>query len=504
MHVALSSMKDLKRMLHVTNILSAGKLTTPQMVLNSPCLTHIKNWLVQIKWSLFKVSASATISVVAPQLTTAAALTLTTTPSAARRRNSIKYALTVKPNIYVSCIKQIWTTVAVKTVNDVIRLQALVDKKKVVGMSYDDICLIFEAKFNSNVAFLQKTKEEIKEEESRALKRINETPAERAAKRQKEDLEALWSLVKERFSTSKPKSFSDDFLLVTLRAMFEKPDMHAQIWKNQRSVHGPAKLILLVERKYPLTRFALDQMLNNVRLEVKEESNVSLELLRSRYALSSNANCKPIRMTFPRHSTGHNRHLQRKVDTINHDGEWTEAKDEGYTNEVQAVSFYPRTEPVEPLEWKASKNWLNPSSVEPPKLELKELLEHLEYAFLQENNKLPVVISSALSATKKAKLLDVLKNYKGAIAWSITDIKGIDSSFYTHKILMEDEFKPSFLPQRRVNPNIKEVVKKEVIKLLNARLIYLISDSPWVSPVQVIPNKRGMAVVKNEKDKLIP
>ncbi|GJV31746.1 hypothetical protein Tco_1392146, partial [Tanacetum coccineum] len=92
----------------------------------------------------------------------------------------------------------------------------------------------------------------------------------------------------------------------------------------------------------------------------------------------------------------------------------------------------------------------------------------------------------------------------GAIAWSIADIKGIDSSFCTHKILMEDEFKPSVQPQRRVNPNIKEVVKKEVIKLLDAGLIYLISDSPWVSPVQVVPKKGGMTIVKNEKNELIP
>ncbi|GKC19676.1 hypothetical protein Tco_1021826, partial [Tanacetum coccineum] len=110
--------------------------------------------------------------------------------------------------------------------------------------------------------------------------------------------------------------------------------------------------------------------------------------------------------------------------------------------------------------------------------ELKELPKHLEYAFLQENNQLPVVISSTLSTNEKARLLEVLKNHKGAIAWSITDIKGIDSSFYTHKILMEDEFKPSVHPQRRVNPNIKEVVKKEVIKLLDAGLIYPISNSP--------------------------
>ncbi|GKD65801.1 DNA-directed DNA polymerase [Tanacetum coccineum] len=179
-------------------------------------------------------------------------------------------------------------------------------------------------------------------------------------------------------------------------------------------------------------------------------------------------------------------------------------EEEEASNKVLAVSFYPRTEPVEPLEWKAPENRLKPSSVEPPKLELKELPEHLEYAFLQENNQLPVVISSALSTVEKARLLEVLRNHKGAIAWSIANIKGIDSSFCTHKILMEDEFKPSVQPQRRVNLNIKEVVKKEVIKLLDAGLIYPISDSPWVSPVQVVPKKGGMTVVKNKKDELIP
>ncbi|GJW21219.1 reverse transcriptase domain-containing protein [Tanacetum coccineum] len=69
---------------------------------------------------------------------------------------------------------------------------------------------------------------------------------------------------------------------------------------------------------------------------------------------------------------------------------------------------------------------------------------------------------------------------------------------------MEDEFKPSVQPQRRVNPNIKEVVKKVVIKLLDARLIYPISDNPWVSPVQVVLKKGGMTVVNNEKNELIP
>ncbi|GJY91196.1 DNA-directed DNA polymerase [Tanacetum coccineum] len=146
------------------------------------------------------------------------------------------------------------------------------------------------------------------------------------------------------------------------------------------------------------------------------------------------------------------------VNTVNHDGKWAEEEEEEDSNKVHAVSFYPRTEPVEPLEWKAPENRLKPSCVKPPKLELKELPEHLEYAFLQENNQLPVVISSALSTAKKSRLLEVLKNHKGAIAWSIADIKGIDSSFCTHKILMEDEFKPSVQPQRQVNPNIKDVV----------------------------------------------
>ncbi|GJY69152.1 DNA-directed DNA polymerase [Tanacetum coccineum] len=171
------------------------------------------------------------------------------------------------------------------------------------------------------------------------------------------------------------------------------------------------------------------------------------------------------------------------------------------SNKALDVSFYPRTEPVKPLEWKALEDRLKPSSMEPPKLELKKLPEHLKYAFLQEYNQLPVVISSALSSDKKTKLLKVLRNHKRAIAWSIADIKGINSSFCSHKILMDDEFKPSVQPQRRVNPNIKEVIKKEVIKLLDAGLIYPISDSPWVSLVQVVPKKGGMTVVKNE---LIP
>ncbi|GKE68328.1 reverse transcriptase domain-containing protein, partial [Tanacetum coccineum] len=141
---------------------------------------------------------------------------------------------------------------------------------------------------------------------------------------------------------------------------------------------------------------------------------------------------------------------------------------------------------------------------DPPKLELKDLPSHLEYAFLEGTDKLPVIISKELKDEEKAALLKVLKSHKRAIAWKISDIKGIDPSFCTHKILMEDDFKPAVQHQRRVNPKIHEVIKKEVIKLLDVRLIYPISDSPLVSPVHCVPKKGGRTVVKNEDNELIP
>ncbi|GJR27803.1 reverse transcriptase domain-containing protein [Tanacetum coccineum] len=145
-----------------------------------------------------------------------------------------------------------------------------------------------------------------------------------------------------------------------------------------------------------------------------------------------------------------------------------------------------------------------PSIEEPPELELKDLPSHLEYAFLEGTDKLPVIISKELKDEEKAALLKVLKSHKRAIAWKISDIKGIDPSFCTHKILMEDDFKPAVQHQRRVNPKIHEVIKKEVIKLLDAGLIYPISDSPWVSPVHCVPKKGGITVIENEENELIP
>ncbi|GJR19638.1 hypothetical protein Tco_0968165 [Tanacetum coccineum] len=116
----------------------------------------------------------------------------------------------------------------------------------------------------------------------------------------------------------------------------------------------------------------------------------------------------------------------------------------------------------------------------PPDLELKDLPSHLEYAFLEGDDKLPVIIAKNLKDEDKTALIKVLKSHKRAIAWKISDIKGIDPQFCTHKILMEENAKPVVQHQRRVNPKIHEVIKQEVIKLLDAGLIYPISDSPWV------------------------
>ena len=100
-----------------------------------------------------------------------------------------------------------------------------------------------------------------------------------------------------------------------------------------------------------------------------------------------------------------------------------------------------------------------------------------------------VIISVGLTRLEEQKLLETLRKYKEAIAWSIEDLKGISPSIYMHKILLEENARTSIEHQRRLNPVMKEVVRKEVLKWLNVGFIYAISDSPWVSPVHVVPKK---------------
>nr|GFB25147.1 reverse transcriptase domain-containing protein [Tanacetum cinerariifolium] len=115
---------------------------------------------------------------------------------------------------------------------------------------------------------------------------------------------------------------------------------------------------------------------------------------------------------------------------------------------------------------------------EPPEVELKDLPYHLKYAFLEGDNKLPIIIAKELGSEEKAALIKVLKSHKRAIAWKLSDIQGINPKFCTHKIIMEEDYKQAVQHQRQVNPKIHNVIKKEVEKLLDAGLIYPISDSP--------------------------
>ncbi|PIN19259.1 DNA-directed DNA polymerase [Handroanthus impetiginosus] len=135
------------------------------------------------------------------------------------------------------------------------------------------------------------------------------------------------------------------------------------------------------------------------------------------------------------------------------------------------ASKYFKSRGIEYLDRTAPSKVLKPSIEEPPTLELKPLSSHLCYVYLGESDTLPVIIS-----------------------FSLSDLQ----------ILLEDDQKPSVKSQRRLNPIMKEVVKKEIIKWLDAGIIYPISDSSWVSPVQCVPKKGEITVVPNMHNELIP
>ncbi|XP_050908560.1 uncharacterized protein LOC127122233 [Lathyrus oleraceus] len=103
--------------------------------------------------------------------------------------------------------------------------------------------------------------------------------------------------------------------------------------------------------------------------------------------------------------------------------------------------------------------------------ELKQLPENLKYVFLDPERKCPTIISSNLEVSQEDKLVKVLKKHKSAMGWAIEDLKGISPTVCMHKILMEDGHKPVVQPQRRLNLVMKEVVRKEVVKLLDVGFI---------------------------------
>ncbi|CAN6685904.1 unnamed protein product [Malus baccata var. baccata] len=151
-----------------------------------------------------------------------------------------------------------------------------------------------------------------------------------------------------------------------------------------------------------------------------------------------------------------------------------------------------------------STNKLLPSIIQAHVLELKPLPSHLKYIFLGENETLPAIISSSLTALEEEKLVRVLKEFKSTLGWTMVDIKGISPTTCMHHIFIEEGAKPTREAQRRLNPPIIEVVKKEIIKLLDCGVIYPISDSRWVSPIQCVPKKSGVTVVENEENELVP
>nr|GEV62422.1 hypothetical protein [Tanacetum cinerariifolium] len=163
------------------------------------------------------------------------------------------------------------------------------------GMSYDDIRPIFEAKFNSNIEFLLKSKEQIKEEENRAIESNNETPAQKAAKRRKlneevEDLKQHLEIVPDEdddvYTEATPLAWKVPVVDYQIIHFNKKPHykiIHAdgthQLYMDKIKFGRVKGMILLVERRYTLSRFTLDQMLNTVRLQVEEQSEMSLKLL---------------------------------------------------------------------------------------------------------------------------------------------------------------------------------------------------------------------------------
>ncbi|KAL9357253.1 hypothetical protein Peur_050506 [Populus x canadensis] len=147
---------------------------------------------------------------------------------------------------------------------------------------------------------------------------------------------------------------------------------------------------------------------------------------------------------------------------------------------------------------------LLPSILQAPELELKPLPDNLKYVFIGDNNTLPVIIAKGLTNMQEEKLVKLLCDHKTAIGWTLADIKGISPSMCMHHILLEDNAKPTREMQRRLNPPMMEVVKAEILKLLDAGVIYPITDSKWVAPIHVVPKKTGITLVKNKNDELIP
>ncbi|CAM8910727.1 unnamed protein product [Rhodiola kirilowii] len=144
------------------------------------------------------------------------------------------------------------------------------------------------------------------------------------------------------------------------------------------------------------------------------------------------------------------------------------------------------------------------SCKEPCKVELKSLPASLRYEFLGPNSTYPVIVNASLTDVETHRLLDVLREHRPALSYSIDDIKGISPDMCMHRIHLEGDARPTRDALRRLNPMLNDVVKKKILKLLEAGIIYSIADSEWLSPVHIVPKKGGLTIVRNENNDLIP
>ncbi|KAK1609849.1 hypothetical protein QYE76_033522 [Lolium multiflorum] len=147
---------------------------------------------------------------------------------------------------------------------------------------------------------------------------------------------------------------------------------------------------------------------------------------------------------------------------------------------------------------------VTPPPKEDPVFDLKPLPDNLKYAYIDDKKTYHVIISAKLSDIEEERLLEILKKHRGAIGYTLDDLKGISPAICQHAINIEDGAKPVVEHQRRLIPKMKDVVRNEVLKLLEAGIIYPIADSRWVSPVHCVPKKGGITVVPNDNDELIP
>ncbi|XP_042019096.1 uncharacterized protein LOC121766935 [Salvia splendens] len=175
----------------------------------------------------------------------------------------------------------------------------------------------------------------------------------------------------------------------------------------------------------------------------------------------------------------------------------------GSSGTAQVSSLAKRLNQGNPLEKEAAENPL-PTEEPKPEQELKPLPAHLKYAYLGKEETMPVIINSRLTQGQEDRLLEVLKRNQKAIGWKLTDLVGISLYLCMHHIRLEEGAKPHRDQQRKLNPNMREEVLKEIFKLVSIGIIYSIPDSKWVSPVHMVPKKGGIQVVKNERNELIP